>query len=191
MLTRDAGLVIQADSQSNVYDCNTGDGGSTSGGAINGDIVDRLALGRNWRGAQPFCIGEGLTSTAASKKLTLTSKLQHGASSGGGDMADYSTGQQLGGYIFNTSAESTEFLRWSTGVTRVYSHAPVYDINGAKRFLRTVATVTMPGNTTSTAAGGQVAVAQGINFFGGDEAPQKSTAAVLPNGHLATATATA
>lgn len=191
MLTRDFGMVVQADAQSNVYDCNTGDGGSTSGGNINGDIIDRLALGRNWRVAMPFLIGEGLATTEANRKITVTCKLQHGDSSGGGDLADYSTGQQLSGYTFFTSAETTPMLRWSTSATRIYSRSPFYDINGAGRWLRAVGTVTMPGNTTSTAAGQNVAVAMGLTFGGGDEAPAKSVAYILSNGHLATATATA
>src|SRR5574343_913379 len=94
--------------QQKVFTCSTGD--VLSGAAINGRVIDRLGLGRNriYETAEPFIhVYTTVGSTAADQRVTLSVKLQHGDSSGGGDMADYSTGMTAPDVNFRTTAEST------------------------------------------------------------------------------------
>lgn len=151
---RGAAHVVQATAvQQKVFTCSTGD--VLSGAAINGRVVDLETLpgGRRFRVANPYInVYSTVGSTGADKKTTLAIKLQHGDSSGGGDMADYSTGQQPADAAFNTTGDSTTMQNWSTG-TQFYSHAGSYEISAAKRYLRAVGTWTRGGSSTSTAAG--------------------------------------
>ncbi|MFQ5878542.1 MAG: hypothetical protein ACE5JH_12820, partial [Acidobacteriota bacterium] len=183
--------VIQGRDNTTVSDCADG-ADATGGAAINGNIIDRLALGRSYHSATPFMVGHGLASTAANKKLSIEVKLQHGASSAGGDMADYSTGLIPAATVFNTSVESSEHSRWTTGAQRVYapSAAIAYDLRGANRYLREVITPTTPGNTTSTAAADVLNISGGIAFGGADQLPHRAAAAYLENNFLATSTST-
>ncbi len=169
------GKPVHAMDYGNIFDCNTGNGGSTSGGAINGDIVDRLALGRHFHVAIPVLHGHGLASTAANKKVQVDAKLQHGDESDGSDMADYSTGYQPATITHGSSAETTPMALWSTGPGDYNSGYVAYDMRAAKRYIRMVGTITMPGNTTSTAAAQSVQYAGAIVFGGGDENPPLNT----------------
>lgn len=139
--------------QNKVYTCSTGD--VASGSAINGLIIDRLGLGGN-RIYETCEVGitaqTTVGSTAADKKITLSAKLQHGDSSGGGDMADYSTGNTNADQSFWTTAESTAYQNWTTGVM-AFGHQSGYNVIAAKRYIRGVGTITKNGSTTSTAAG--------------------------------------
>jgi hypothetical protein len=138
---------------SKVFTCSTGD--VLSGAAINGRIVDRLGLGGNriFENCQVgLSVRTTVGSTALDKKITLSVKLQHGDSSGGGDLADYSTGMQSADQNFFTTAESTAYQNWSTGVIAL-GHQSWYNVIPAKRYVRAVGIVTRGGTTTSTAAG--------------------------------------
>jgi hypothetical protein len=162
--------VVEAVATQRVYACSTGDVISTSD--INGSVIDRLALGRLYHVAVPFAIGRAVAGTTqANEKITVAVRLQHGDSSGGGDMADYSTQNQPDDAVFNTSAMTTPMDAWSTGAARVESREGAYSIVGAKQFIRPVITVTLPGNTTATASGDNVDVSGGVVFVDTDEAP--------------------
>jgi hypothetical protein len=136
-----------------VFTCSTGD--VASGAAINGRVVDRLGLGggRIFEYCQSgISVHTTVGSTAGDKRVTLSIKLQHGDSSGGGDMADYSTGMQNADQNFFTTAESTAYQNWTTGVMHL-SHQSWYNVVPAKRYVRPVGVFTRGGVTTSTAAG--------------------------------------
>jgi len=92
-------------------------------------------------------------STQADQKMAVDVKLQHGASSNGGDMADFATGNQPATRTYFTTAQTTVMQNWSTGVVNWYNNPAVYEISAAKRFLRLGIQFTKNGNSTSTAAG--------------------------------------
>lgn len=166
--------VVGISAQQKVYTCSTGD--VASGAAINGRVIDRLGLGRNriFETAEPFIHSyTTVGSTAADQKTTLSIKLQHGDSSGGGDMADYSTGMQAADVNFLTTAMTTTLQNWSTGA-QFWSHDSEYNIIPAKRYIRPVGVWTHGGSSTSTAAGSvdYMYATLGVRFSGPDVADQ-------------------
>jgi hypothetical protein len=160
-----------------VFTCSTGD--VLSGAAINGRVIDRLGLGARYqfRAANPFLhVTTTVGSTAPDQKIALDIKIQHGDSSGGGDMADFTTGLQPATRTFLSTFMSTVMQNWSTG-QQFFDHNGEYEITAAKRYIRAVGTVTRGGVTTSTAAGSiDFAYADmGINFKEADNAPFTDT----------------
>ena len=141
---------------------------------INGSIVDREVLGRNYSWASPFLLGSGQASTEADQKITLAAKLQHGTSSGGGDMADYSTGSQAADAIFFTTAQTTSFVNWTTGDGRFQTLPGVYDLRGAYRFIRPVFTPTINHNATSTTIAAALDISGGLVMMNADEEPPRA-----------------
>lgn len=150
-----------------VGDCST-NGDSTSGGTLTGSIIDRHALGFSYGHAQPFIVGElpGVTSTAGARFVSLAIKLKHGDSSGGGDLADYSTGLITDAIPhYTTQGESTDWKTWTTGTMRMQASPKAYPLQGAKRFIAPAAIVTRAGKATSTAAGNLFNGTIGVNMM--------------------------
>jgi hypothetical protein len=148
-----------------------------SGAAINGEVVDRLGqvfastpqVGKSdfAQVAKPFAWAwTTVGSTEANQQVLIDCKLQHGDSSGGGDMADLSTQENAVQRVYYSTAYSSVFLAWSTAAKRMHSNVSDYQISSAKRFLRPVTTVTIGFAATSTVAGAGslIQVVQGINF---------------------------
>jgi hypothetical protein len=103
-------------------------------------------------------------------------KLQHGDSSGGGDMADYSTDCQVPDRVFfGSSARTTDMKQWdgshSTGPLYGCSHTAVYDLRGAKQYLRAGVRVGKELVTTETSGDEHARVSAVITFFGGATVP--------------------
>lgn len=155
MLVRDQGRVVNALAAQNVvFTCSTGDVTSTSIGT--GAIIDRYNIPQDGPGivVVPFVMGYSTAgSTNADQKVTVDMKLQHGASSGGGDMADFSTQNQPAARVYFTTAQTTAMQNWSTGAQQWVNNPAVYEISAAKRFLRLGFQFAKNGQTTSTAAG--------------------------------------
>ncbi len=191
MINRLSGVSVPGvAAQQKVFTCSTGD--VLSGAAINGRVIDRLGLGRNmiYETAEPFIHAyTTVGSTALDQKVTLSIKLQHGDSSGGGDMADYSTGMQSADAIFRTTAESTAYQNWSTG-PQFWGHDSEYNIIAAKRYIRPVGVWTRGGTTTSTAAGSvdYQYVTLGVRFGGPDVEDSKSGSLSSTNYSTSTST---
>lgn len=178
MINRQYGLNVPGIAvQQKVFTCSTGD--VLSGAAINGRVIDRLGLGKNriWEYAEPFihCYTT-IGSTGLDQRVTLSIKLQHGDSSGGGDMADYSTGMQSPDASFQTTAMSTAMQNWSTGL-QYWSHDGEYNVIAAKRYVRPVGVFTRGGTTTSTAAGSVdgAYITMGVRFASPDHADSASS----------------
>ena len=154
MLVRDIGTVKTLGIPQQVFKCSTGD--VLSGAAINGEVADRRFLGRMYNAASPYLEAwttVGATSTGE-RRITLDAKLQHGDSSGGGDMADLSTGMQAAARTFGSDAMTTDYKVWTTGALRLNGPEGMYDLRLAKRYVRPVGVVTKLGPfATSTAAG--------------------------------------
>ena len=141
---------------------------------INGSIIDREVLGRNYTWASPFLLGSGQASTAVDAKITLAAKLQHGTSSDGGDMTDYSTQNQAADAVFFTTAMTTSYTNWTTGAGRFQTLPGVYDLRGAGRFIRPVFTPTINFNATSTTPAAELlSVSGGVVFMNADEEPPR------------------
>ena len=180
MITRDLVKVMPALIRDMLINpaCSTG-GDQISGTANNGVVIDRLGADLLGRGL--FCtvgawVYATLGSTELNQKVTLAAKLQHGDSSGGGDMADYSTGQQGADAVFMTSIETTTFASWNTGLPGSAFPCPAnpssYNLKAAKQFVRAVLTVTIADQTTVSASGDPAASAvyryvQGVVAFHG------------------------
>jgi hypothetical protein len=174
MIVRQQLKVVEAVPTQRVYTCSTGDVLSTS--AINGRVIDRLDMGRLYHIAVPFATGRAVAGTTqADKKVTVAVKLQHGDSSGGGDMADYSTDNQPADGIFFTTAQTTPMGGWSTDLAKVQSREGAYDLVAAKQFIRPVITITLPGNTTATNSGDALDISGGVVFQYPDEQPGRVT----------------
>jgi len=173
MIVRQQLKVVESVASNRVYTCSTGD--TASGTAINGSVIDRLALGRLYHIAVPFAIGRAVAGTTfADEKISVAVSLQHGDSSGGGDMAAYSTDNQPDDAVFNTSAMTTPMEAWSTGPAVISSREGAYDLTAAKQFIRPVITITAPGNTTATNSGDAIDVTGGVVFQYPDEQPGRA-----------------
>ena len=173
MFTREAPIVILSKEQVRLGDCATID--ATQGTLITGDVIDRLQFQHIHQAVLPFISGKGWGTTFADKHLTVSIKLQHGDSSGGGDMADFSTGQAPRDLVFQTSAETTPMAGWSTGQQRIYSADSPYALTGAKRYLRPAGTIAFPGVTTSTADANVIKTVLGLALLAPDERPTTLT----------------
>lgn len=164
-------MILTAKPTHQTGDCATGVD-STSGGVFNGSVIDRLALGPAFTHAQPFLIGQlpGTTSTQGSRYRSVAIKLRHGDSSGGGDLADFSTGMIPAAVPFyTTQGESTDWKNWTTGAVRLQASHVAYPLLGAKRYITAAGTITGPGLTTATAAANLVTAALGVALLQADQ----------------------
>ncbi len=146
-----------------------------------GRVIDRLLppIGTLYQVAAPSAwLHSTRGSTAADRKLTIGVKLQHGDSSGGGDMADYSTGNQPADRQYFSSARSTDHASWdatlSTGEVYAASNPCYYDLRAAKRFLRVAVPVFKNAVTTESSGDEQSRVGAVLTFMGGAELPQNA-----------------
>jgi hypothetical protein len=144
-------------------------------GVIEGRVIDRLSDLFTKDIPLVACPATFLNSTRGStqldRKLTLGVKLQHGDSSGGGDMADYSTGSQPADKVYFTSARTTAFANWSTGALKFQSNAAFYDLRAAKRYIRAVHSVTI-NNVTTESTGDEGDRVSGAVVFLGNATPR-------------------
>lgn len=164
---------------STVYACSTGT--AASGAALNGVVIDRLGLktyhlpqGETYHVAEPFAsIFTTVGTTWANRKVTIVTKLQHGDSSGAGDMADLVTAASTAPSAtasYWSTAMSSEHAIWTTGIPYAGSLSLSYNLSQfAKRYIRPVATITVPGNTTG--AGDVWYVNMGVRFSEGYASP--------------------
>lgn len=116
-------------------------------------------------------------STEADRKLTIGVRLQHGDSSGGGDMADYSTSTGGATRQYFSTARTTDMLQWdggeSTGAVYAVSNPAVYDIRGAKQYIRVAVPVLKNKVTTESSGDEQSRVGATVTFLSGAILPQK------------------
>lgn len=145
-----------------------------------GRIIDRLRqpIGAMYAGLVAGAwLHSTRGSTEADRKVTIGVKLQHGDSSGGGDMADYSTGSQQDDRVFFSSARSTDHVSWdateSTGELYAASHATYYDLRAAKRYIRVAVPVYKNRVTTESSGDEQARVGASVTFVAGDRIPQR------------------
>lgn len=145
-----------------------------------GRVIDRLRfpLGTMYAGA---VVGATLHSsrgsTEADRKLTIAARLQHGDSSGGGDMADLSTASNPDTRQYFSTARTTDMLQWdgseSSGPVYAAANPGVYDIRKAKQYLRIAVPVSKNRVTTESSGDEQARVRATLAFVGGANLPQK------------------
>lgn len=173
-MIRTTPVYVQSKENVLVLDCATG-GDSTSGGNINGNIIDLQALPARFTHAQPVIAAQlpGTTSTAGGSRIKLEVRLQHGNSSGGGDMANLSTDMLPDNpQAYYSTEMSTDHKSWSTGVIRVQYAPKCIPLLAADRFIRVQGVVTRVGIATSTAAAQLLIAHLGCNLINADEEPK-------------------
>jgi hypothetical protein len=146
--------------------------GSSGGTGITGRIIDRLNepfITARYTVAQPFAYLESTRgSTEANRFLAINVKLQHGNSSGGGDMADLSTGSQAADQVLFSTAQSTVMASWSTGAVRAMSPQVYFDLRPAGRYIRAVVSAFKNRQTTESSGDESFHVGASIALLGGD-----------------------
>lgn len=150
----------------------TGLATTSSASGLNGRVIDRLSdlfTKDVPLVAAPYTLlYSSRGSTEADRKLTLGVKLQHGDSSGGGDMADYTTGSTPEDKVYFTTARTTDMTAWSSGLFRGQSNPAYYDLRAAKRYIRAVHYATKNRATTESSGDEGARVSGGIVFLGGN-----------------------
>jgi hypothetical protein len=126
-----------------------------------------LPQGETWGVAESFAtIFTTLGSTFANRRLTVVTKIQHGDSSGAGDMADLINAVSTAPYAtasYWSTAMTTEHTNWTSGLQYAAGLSPSYELGQfCKRYIRPVSIVTVPGNTTG--AGDVWYVNMGVRF---------------------------
>lgn len=150
--------------------------GSSGGAGISGRIIDRLQepfITDRYTVAMPFSYLESTRgSTEANRQLAVNIKLQHGNSSAGGDMADYSTGSQPVDMVLFTTVQTTPMWSWSTGAIRATSNPAYYDLRGANRYIRTVTSAFKNRATTESSGDESFHIGASIALLGGGQVIQ-------------------
>lgn len=152
----------------------------SSGGmvAVEGRIIDRtrypIPVHYNAATIQAV-LHSSRGSTEADRKLAVGAVLNHGDSSGGGDMAEYSTGSRPQDRLYFSSARTTDMASWdiaeSSGAVYAMSNPGTYDLRAAKRYLRVDARVGKNRVTTESSGDEQSRVSATITFLSGDDVP--------------------
>lgn len=144
---------------------------ASAGTGIVGRIVDRLNDIASYDRYTVVMPGATLFasrgSTVADGKLVLGVKLQHGNSSGGGDMVDYSTGSIQPDTVFFTTALTTSLACWTTAPFYRASPPCYFDIRAANRYIREVISVSIDAATTASQGFESLSVLGTMEFFGG------------------------
>jgi hypothetical protein len=163
----------QVQSSNADYSTGTGRGAGTG---IQGRIIDRLNepfLTERYTVAFPSAHLESTRgSTEANRQLAINVKLQHGNSSAGGDMADYSTGSAPAELVLFTTAQTTPMQSWSTGAVQGQSQPCTYDLRGANRYIRAVVGAFKNKVTTESSGDESFLVSASIGFMGAATFPQ-------------------
>lgn len=160
-------------------------GGAGTAATVNGTVYDRLspliegALGVAHQVACPsIYVYSSRGSTEANRQIIVGVKLQHGDSSGGGDMADYtggSTASQAADRTFFSTARSSDQKNWdaqlSSGALYGISNPAYYDIRAAKRYIRVVGTVAKNRVTTESSGDEGMRVGGSLTLMGTDRLP--------------------
>jgi hypothetical protein len=157
-----------------------------------GVVIDRIGplVGARYNVAMPAAhYHASAGSTEADRKITIGVRLQHGDSSGGGDMADYSTQNVQAARQYFSTARTSEMKNWdaslSTGALFAHSAPTYYDLRAAKRYVRVAIPVFKNRVTTESSGDEPARVGAAVAFLAGDRLPE-----VRPATAFGTATST-
>ena len=113
--------------------------------------------------------------TGACRRLSVGVRLQHGDSSGGGDMADFSTGSTPATANYGTTVRTSEYKSWSTvystGELYLPTNPAFYPLRAAKQYVRVAVSVFKYAFTTETTGDEGARVGAIISFMGGHKIP--------------------
>lgn len=144
-----------------------------------GRVIDRLAapLGTMYVVAMPVAVLTATRgSTEADRKLQVGAYLLHGDSSGGGDMAEYSTNSRQDDRTYFGTGRTSDMANWdaslSTGAINACSNPAYYDLRAAKRFIQLAVRVMKDKVTTESSGDEHARVGGDITFLGGVSLPQ-------------------
>ncbi len=144
-----------------------------------GRVIDRLAppIGALYAVAMPAAsLTATRGSTEADRQLRLGVYLLHGDSSGGGDMAAYSTDSAPADRSYFSTARTTDMISWdaglSTGPVSAASNPAYFDIRAAKRYLQVAVRCLKDKVTTESSGDEHARISASITFLGGDSLPQ-------------------
>ena len=144
---------------------------------IAGRTIDRLGdeLRTRYYYAEPFAyLFATRGSTEANRFLSLEVALQHGDSSGAGDMAAFSTVSNPGRRNFFSPVGSTEMGLYSSGSFYGQTPPSFYDLRPAKRYIRTLTYAFKNRVTTESSGDEHLRVGGGLSFRGADELPDQA-----------------
>ena len=161
---------------------NTSQGSRVSSGGMvtstEGRIIDRLRhpLGAHYLNvAVQASITSTRGSTEADGKMAVGVTLFHGDSSGGGDLAELSTGMRPNDRVYGTSVRTTDMAAWDTaessGQLNAVSNPGFYDLRGAGQFVQVRPRFGKNKVTTESSGYEQARVGALAVFGGGDVLP--------------------
>jgi hypothetical protein len=133
-------------------------GAGNDGVALNGRIIDLLALAKRYTSAKLVLVWK--VTQAGATTLSAALKLQHGAQSNLSDAADYTYAPNGVSPVLATAVVKTGPNAGIYGRTEI-----ALDLSGAKQYIRAVATLDLSAANTDTVAYAAVLV------FGGANAP--------------------
>ena len=185
MIVRDLGHTLEAMEACAFLTCSTGSTlivGSTandkrdngSGTTFLGRIIDRLGdmLGARYQALVPAAkLWSTKGTTEADALMQLGVAVEHGDSSGGGDMSRYSTNKQPAVVTFFTTQRTTAESEYSTGELRFQSAPWMVDLRGAKRFIRIAVFARKNRATTETSGPENARLSASFTFLGADRIP--------------------
>ncbi len=154
----------------------------SSGGMVTstfGDIIDRLRqpIGSHYQAAVVHAtLNSTRGSTEADRKCAIGVSLWAGDSSGGGDLAELSTGMRPRDRVFFTSVRTTDVQNWdlsdeSTGAINLQSNPGQYDLRNAGRYLQVRGRWGINQVTTESSGDEQARAGAVITFMAGDLLP--------------------
>lgn len=144
-----------------------------------GRVIDRIGapLGTLYSVAFPVATWTSTRgSTEANRKIQIGAYLLHGDSSGGGDMAEYSTEARQSDRVFFGTGRTSEMSNWdaslSTGALHAVSNPASYDIRAAKRYIQVAVRVAKNRITTESSGDEHARIGAYVTFLGGAVVPQ-------------------
>ncbi len=153
----------------------------SSGGIVTstfGEIIDRLRqpIGAHYQAAVVAAtLNSTRGSTEADRKCALGVSLWAGDSSGGGDLAELSTGMRPRDRVFFTSVRTTDMLDWdveeSSSAINLQSNPGQYDLRNAGRYLQVRGRYGINQVTTESSGDEQCRAGAVITFMAGDLLP--------------------
>lgn len=168
---------------------------TTAGTTGFGRVIDRIGppLGTLYNVVMPAASYKStLGSTQADRQFQIGVRLQHGDSSAGGDMADYSTGSTPANRTYFGTGRTTDMLNWdgslSSGPLNAATNPAYYDINAAKRYLRVAVQIAKDRVTTETSGDELGTVDATMTFLAAADIPQVADPKTSP---FSTSTSTA
>lgn len=147
-----------------------------------GVVIDRQALGTQFDAVDvslslQSTVGSTETGNSTPRGISVAVWLQHGASSGGGDMAALSPPLTYANSNFYTTLDTTDMAKYSTGVVQGgITAVNTFDLNGAYRFVRSAFSVTRTISTTCTDNIDGAYLANMLIFRGGQTFPTQAKA---------------